>query len=308
MFVRLFITGIIITCFSTELWAQPTFKKTRYAGEQGLSHNTVLGITMDERGFLWIATLDGLNRFDGLEMKVYRPNEEDSLSLNDGFIHGIHQHEDGKLWVSTRDGGLNLFDPVMETFRSFSGPKPESTGFPEHEISLLQKDSRENYWIAFFGHSTGLVNPKTKIYYPANIVDGETGKKRTSVNAFLEFGDGSMLFTSLNGLFYLSAVETEKILSNPESDQNIYSVQIRYSDSNPFPNTVNMKVDSGGELWVNLVTSGLEKMPSAFIPDFLKKSMETGVVSNSSGNLVVERDGFLRSDSEVKLLIGFRFV
>lgn len=297
MFVRLFITGIIITSFSIELWAQPTFRKTRYADEQGLSHNTVLGITMDERGFLWIATMDGLNRFDGLEMRVYRPDENDSLSLNDGFIHGIHQHEDGNLWVSTRDGGLNIFDPVTQTFRSFNDSKQElgQADFPEHEISLLYQDSRKNYWIAFFGHSTGLMDPESKKYYPANIVDGNTGKKRTSVNAFLEFGDGSMLFTSLNGLFYLPAEETEKFLNKPDSDQSIYAVPVPYSGSNPFPNTVNMKVDSKGSLWVNLVTTGLEKMSSAYIPDFLKKSIETGVVSNSSGNLVVERSGFLIS-------------
>ncbi|XWN36718.1 MAG: triple tyrosine motif-containing protein [Balneola sp.] len=295
MFFRIFLTGFLISISLIELWAQPTFKKTRYAVEQGLSHNTVLNLSMDERGFLWVATMDGLNRFDGLQMKVFRPNPKDSLSLTDGFIHGIHQHETGDLWVSTRDGGINIFNPVTESFKHFDRGNKEAINFPDRQLSLLYEDSRDNYWIAFFGHSSGIINPETKVYYPANIVDGETGRSRSSVNAFLEFGDGSMLFTSLNGLFYLPVKEVEKFLSNPGSSQNIYAVPVRYSDSNPFPNSVNMKVDSKGNFWVNLVTSGLEKMSPEFIPDFLKQSFTSGVVRNSSDNLVVERDGFLIS-------------
>ncbi|MAB66629.1 MAG: hypothetical protein CL662_07300, partial [Bacteroidetes bacterium] len=292
MALRLLLTGILFLFSLFELWSQPLFKKTRYSTDQGLSHNTVLGITMDERGFLWIATLDGLNRFDGLQMKVYRPDENDSLSLSDGFIHGIHQHESGNLWISTRDGGINIFEPVTETFKGF---KPDGATLPDRQISLLYEDSNANYWVAFFGHSTGILDTEASIYYPANIVDVETERRRTSVNSFLEFANGSMLMSTLDGLFFLPKEEVGKFIEDPTSDQAIYAIPIEFSDSNPFPNTVNMKVDSKGNLWVNHVTTGLELMSPEFIPQFLKESIEGGVVRNTADNLVVERDGFLIS-------------
>jgi signal transduction histidine kinase/ligand-binding sensor domain-containing protein len=280
---------------ASALTAQPSFKKTRYSKEQGLSHNTVLGMEMDDRGFLWIATLDGLNRFDGLEMKIYRPNEADSLSLTDGFIHGIHQHANGNLWVSTRDGGLNIYDPATETFRSLDNENAEYSNFPSRQISLLYQDQNENYWIAFFGHTSGILDPESGRYLPANIVDEKTNEKKTSSNAFLEFADGSMLMTSFNGLFYLSAEEVKKFVSNPRSDQKILAVSVPYSKDEPFPNTVNMKVDSNGDLWVNKVSTGIEKMKKSNIPEFLKESIKTGVVRNSAGRIVVEREGYLIS-------------
>ena len=295
MAFRIVLTLFLLFFSLIELWAQPVFKKNRYAQEQGLSHNTVLGLTMDERGFLWVATLDGLNRFDGLDMKVYRPNVKDSLSLTDGFIHGIHQHENGNLWISTRDGGINIFDPLTESFRSFENSISGEGTLPDRQVSLLYKDSKSRYWASFFGHSTGLLNSETGNYYPANIVDTETGKRRTSVNAFLEFGDGSMLMSSFNGLFYLSKDEVGKFVSDPTLDQEIFAVPIAYFETNPFPNMVNLKVDSQEDLWVNLVTTGLEKMPRELIPEFLKESIKSGVARNTSGNLVVERDGFLIS-------------
>lgn len=291
MAFRLILTGIILSFGISELYAQPGFKKTRYASEQGLSHNTVLNMTMDDRGFLWIATMDGLNRFDGLEMKVYRPDESDSTSISDGFIHGIHQHKNGKLWISTRDGGINIFDPVTETFSQFS----DTTNFPAREVSLLHKDSNGQYWASFFGHSTGVLSKQSNRYYPANIIDKKTKAVKTSANAFMEFRDGSMLMTSFNGLFYLPTREVQKFTNDPNNTQEIEAISVPFSDSQPFPNMVNMKVDSKGELWVNLTTTGLKKMEKSQIPDFLQESINTGVVTNSAGKLVVERDGYLIS-------------
>lgn len=284
---------MLITVF--ELWAQPSFKKTRYTREQGLSHNTVLAMTMDDQGFLWFATMDGLNRFDGLEMKVYRPNERDSLSIEDGFIHGIHQHEDGKLWISTRDGGLNIFDPITETFRSFNHINANGKNFPARQISLLHKDSKSQYWLSFFGHSLGLLESDSNIYHPANIVDSNTQKVRKSTNALLEFNDGSMLISSFNGLYYLPEKEITKFKESPSSKEALQAISIPFSIVNPFPNSRNMKIDSNGDLWINVVTSGLEKMSDDYIPDFLKESLKTGVASNSSNKEVVERDGYLIS-------------
>jgi len=295
MYARLSLSLLSLILVASVLKAQPSFKKTRYSKEQGLSHNTVLGMEMDDRGFLWIATMDGLNRFDGLEMKIYRPDETDSLTLSDGFIHGIHQHANGNLWVSTRDGGLNIYDPATETFRSLDNENVEYNNFPSRQISLLYQDKKENYWIAFFGHTTGILDPESGRYLPANIIDEKTNEKKTSANGFLEFADGSMLITSFNGLFYLSAQEVKNFVSNPASDQKIHAVSIPYSKEEPFPNTVNMKVDSNGDLWVNKVSTGIEKMKGSNIPEFLKKSIKTGVVRNSADRIVVEREGYLIS-------------
>lgn len=295
MHVRLLFTGVFMLITVLELWAQPAFKKTRYTKEQGLSHNTVLGMSMDDRGFLWLATMDGLNRFDGLEMKVYRPNEADSLAITDGFIHGIHQHENGNLWISTRDGGLNIFDPKTETFKSFNQTNSKENNFPARQISLLHKDRGSNYWVSFFGHSMGLLESGSNRYHPANIVDIDTQKKRKSTNSLIEFNDGSMLVSSFNGLYYLPEKEIRKFKEDPTSEEILEAYPIPFSKATPFPNSRNMKIDSNGDLWVNVVTSGLEKMNKQYIPDFLKKSIESGVASNSSSNGVVERDGYLIS-------------
>jgi signal transduction histidine kinase/ligand-binding sensor domain-containing protein len=291
---RFFIMGVILL-LASELMAQPVFKMTRYAKEQGLSHNTITNLTMDDRGFLWIATVDGLNRFDGLEMKVYRPDETDSTAISDGFIHGIHQHEDGKLWVSTRDGGLNFFDPVTERFESLNYKKRDRNNFPDRQISLLYKDSSFRYWLSFFGHSMGLLDPESNIYYPANIIDSKTGVRKTSINAVIEFTDGSMLVSSFSGLFYLSAEEITKYVADPSSGEEVIAVSIPYSKEVAFQNMSNLKIDSNGDLWVNLVTSGLQKMERERVPKFLTQSIRSGIKGNSSGGLVIERDGYLIS-------------
>ena len=295
MYVRLFISGLLLMFVATDLSSQPVFKKTHYAKEQGLSHNTVLGMTMDERGFLWIATMDGLNRFDGLEMKTYRPDPDDSTAITDGFIHGIHQHKSGKLWISTRDGGLTIFDPITETFESRNSETNKEFNFPGSQISLLYKDSKDIYWISFFGHSMGLLSEQADRYYQAKIGDGSDGNIRTSVNSFIEFGDGSMLISSLNGLHYLPSDEVAGFRKDPTNDKIIAAQSFPFSKEDPFPNSSNLRIDSNGDLWVNLVKEGLHKMERQMLPGFLKNSIETGVVGNSAKDLVIEKDGYLIS-------------
>ncbi len=288
------ILAILIAFLVSDVWGQPVFKKTRYALEDGLSHNTVMNMTMDSRGFLWIATMDGLNRFDGLEIKEYRPVSSDSNSISDNFIHGIHEHENGNLWISTRDGGLNVFDPVTEKFALFSSGINNSANFPDRQISMLWKDSKEYYWLSFFSSSLGILD-SSNTYHKANIVDLNTGEAKTSSNSIIEFNDGSMLMSSFNGMYYLSVEEVERFRNNLTGDEELKARAVPFSASDPFPNSSNMRVDSNGDLWLNLVSSGLQKMNRRFVPNFLKESIASGVSGNSAKSLVVERDGYLIS-------------
>src|SRR5580658_10682312 len=90
---------IIMASFSGSLAAQePRLRFTHLSGEQGLSNSTIEAICQDSRGFMWIGTRDGLNRYDGREMVVYRSDPADSGGLSDSYIHCIYEDRDENLW------------------------------------------------------------------------------------------------------------------------------------------------------------------------------------------------------------------
>ena len=93
----------------------PAVRFERFTVDQGLSQNTVTQITQDSHGFLWVATRDGLNRYDGYNFKVYRHDPKDSSSLANSFIYAVFEDSQGQLWVGSR-GGLHRYDRQNDTF------------------------------------------------------------------------------------------------------------------------------------------------------------------------------------------------
>lgn len=84
--------------------------------EDGLSQGMVNYILQDRYGFMWFATKDGLNRYDGYDFTVYRHDAEDSTTIGDNFVHAILEDSQGRLWVGTATG-LDLFDREREAFK-----------------------------------------------------------------------------------------------------------------------------------------------------------------------------------------------
>ena len=84
--------------------------------QHGLSINNVNAIMQDSRGFLWIATENGLNRYDGYEFKIYKNIPQDQSSLSHNEVVTIYEDNSGFIWVGTEGGGLNRFDPETEHF------------------------------------------------------------------------------------------------------------------------------------------------------------------------------------------------
>lgn len=86
---------------------------------QGLSQSSVHCILQDSKGFLWFATEEGLNRYDGYNFKVYKRNPRDPNSLKSDWIWTMIEHPDGVLWLGTNSGGLHKFDLEKETFINY---------------------------------------------------------------------------------------------------------------------------------------------------------------------------------------------
>jgi ligand-binding sensor domain-containing protein/signal transduction histidine kinase len=93
---------------------QKQFRK--YSVEDGLSNNTVSSLLQDKKGYIWVGTRDGLNRFDGYNFKKFQLVANDSNSLGGDFVHAIHESNNGDLWVGT-DKGLFEYHPKEETFK-----------------------------------------------------------------------------------------------------------------------------------------------------------------------------------------------
>ena len=79
----------------------------------GLPSNRINDLTEDRHGYLWIATSDGLARFDGLDYRVWRAEQ----GLRDNFVWSVHVDARNRLWVATRMAGLAVLDETRETFR-----------------------------------------------------------------------------------------------------------------------------------------------------------------------------------------------
>ncbi|HAP61566.1 MAG TPA: hypothetical protein DCR93_19395, partial [Cytophagales bacterium] len=100
---------LLILLFPSILFAQNPLPKgenrfSRLSIEDGLSQVGVLDIVQDRKGFMWIATRDGLNRYDGQNFVVYRKKRGDTTSLNHNRIWSLAQDLEGNIWVGTNYG------------------------------------------------------------------------------------------------------------------------------------------------------------------------------------------------------------
>lgn len=109
-----------------------------YQVEHGLSNNTVFCSVQDRKGFLWFGTKDGLNRFDGISFKVFRPDPSDSHSLGNNFVYTLHEDQRGILWAGTREG-LYRYNAATENFRFI-----KNTGWSD--VRDLASDKQGNLW------------------------------------------------------------------------------------------------------------------------------------------------------------------
>ena len=87
----------------------------RLTSEDGLSHDRVTDIIQDSHGFIWIATVDGLNRYDGKQFEIYRHNDDNYTSISSSFISCIAESESGDVYIGTKKG-LNKYDRLTNSF------------------------------------------------------------------------------------------------------------------------------------------------------------------------------------------------
>ena len=128
----------------------------RITTQDGLSHNQVNCILQDKRGFIWIGTNDGLNRYDGRYFTIFTNVPGDSTTISGNIIRDIIEDEHGVLWIATADGGLSRYNHRLQPGRQFKQYKHipgDTNSIPINIINDLVQDRMGYLWLATSGKS-----------------------------------------------------------------------------------------------------------------------------------------------------------
>jgi ligand-binding sensor domain-containing protein len=129
--------------------------------EDGLSQVTVTSFLQDRKGFLWLGTQDGLNRYDGYRVEVFRHDPEDPASLAENFVRGLYEDRDGDLWiVVNKMGVVSRFDPRTERFRRFTHDPddPATPSLARIALGALHDDGEGRLWLGTVGAGIDLLD------------------------------------------------------------------------------------------------------------------------------------------------------
>ncbi|MFH1005744.1 MAG: two-component regulator propeller domain-containing protein [Bacteroidota bacterium] len=128
-------------------------KFSRIGSELGLSQQTVNCIMQDSKGYMWFGTQDGLNRFNGYEMTVFKHNPSDSNSISNNYVECLYEDKKGNIWIGTRGGGLNVFNSLLNIFTRFQYNDSNTNSLSNDNVKCIYEDINGTYWI---GTSFGL--------------------------------------------------------------------------------------------------------------------------------------------------------
>ena len=131
----LFLSLVSQICFAQN----NTYYFKNYQVQNGLSSNTITTILQDRKGFIWIGTRNGLNRFDGNTFKIFHNVLSDAQSLGSNSIFSLFEDKKEQLWVGTYSG-IYLYDPRQERFSAFKL-------IPTGEVRFIAADNNDNIWI-----------------------------------------------------------------------------------------------------------------------------------------------------------------
>ncbi len=119
--------------------------------DKGLSQNTIHCIIQDSKGFMWFATEDGLDKYDGYNFTIYKNNPLDKNSISDNFIWTIYEDKSGTIWVGTNSGGLCRFNRNTEEFTKYKHDRNNPNSLSNNNVRTIFEDSKGVLWIGTEG-------------------------------------------------------------------------------------------------------------------------------------------------------------
>lgn len=276
---------LIVLCslfFSVFNFAQTQSHFSHLTTDKGLSQSSVFSIVQDKIGFMWFATEDGLNRFDGNKFIVYRNKPDDSTSIPDLGIRKVFKDKSGELWVLTLRGRLSRFIQQKNNFKRYSLSPDKNENLIK--IITLAEDAQGNLWAASSKCEFFFYNPEKDHFELYEL--GDTLKKKFEslhVQCMLGDSDGTLWIGTWEGLINLNTTTQKYSWYKNSSNPNSLGGNLVF----------NLVEDHSGNIWIASANGGVSV--------FNKSTSSFKVYKNNP-----ERKNSLSSNRIVSILIDRR--
>jgi ligand-binding sensor domain-containing protein/signal transduction histidine kinase len=158
----------LVLFFSQQLYSQPPvrFAFTHYGIAAGLAANEVMDIVQDREGYIWIATTNGLQRYDGVRFKTFHARKNDPTSLPANYVHQLLFDKNNNLWIQAGGERVGIFDTKNFTFK-------EVVIKPSNELQIksekkIVKDEEGNVFLIIWNTELLTYNEKNNEFSTAN--------------------------------------------------------------------------------------------------------------------------------------------
>jgi two-component system, sensor histidine kinase ChiS len=221
--------------------------------EAGLSQSVVQDLLQDDQGFMWLATQDGLNRYDGYVFKFFKHVPGELNSLSGDFISSLTKDQAGRIWIGSHDGGLNYYDPKSGQFGYYLHDPLNPISLSENSVSAVEVDQDGIVWVGTNNNGLNRLDPVTG-HITRFLFDPEVEGCLSSnlVSTISVDGNGGLwVGTWGGGLNYLDPVSGvfTHYQNNPEDTSSISSNDIQ-----------SIYFDQQGDLWVGTYANGLNRL------------------------------------------------
>lgn len=154
------ITCLLVCVLTTNAYAQsavaensraPThFSFSHILPDQVAAIGYITAIAQDREGFMWFGGANGLARFDGYSVRLYRKSDTDPHSLSHNYVNDIRLDSAGNLWIATRKG-INRFNPQSNNFEHYVTAQDSPDAHSVDDVMAIEESNDGRLWLATRG-------------------------------------------------------------------------------------------------------------------------------------------------------------
>jgi len=253
--------------------------------DEGLSQNTVNCIYQDRKGFIWIGTNEGLNKYDGYEFKVFDKYKGSDNNLSDDWIKCLTEDREGNIWIGTGSDGINIYNSREDTFSRLNLENLPVREQDKNDIFHLLEGNDGSIWFAIRNSINNIIpgSGKIKSYTPSHFSDEDKFKSNIAVT----FED------SRNNLWFGTEADGLGLFNRKDSTYRYFTYDQYDNQSISGNNIRSIYESSEGKLWVGTYNGGFNlfdyetKQFKRFYPNTLVRESLTikTIIEDDNGNL-----------------------